>query len=171
MLRVNLDSLEVEARIDLWATVAIDGVTEERQYLLSFTIVGSAHVGFTIMDESYSTSLPYLKPVAAFREFLMSEIRRLRQEIESSSMAKAENRSIEVSATLAGFSTYSMELAIFDETRALLGQTKRFIEKAMQDRKGGFNRELKIDPQLLKKALETLGEVPCTDKSVSVLEK
>ncbi len=171
MLGANLDSWEIEARIDLWATVAINGVVEEKQYLLSFTIVGSGHFGFTIMDESYSMSLPYLKPVAAFREFLMSEMKRLSQEIESPSMAKAENRPIEVSATLAGFGAFSLELASFSDTRALLGQVKRFVEKAMQDRKGGFGRELKVDPQLLKKALEALGQVPCTDTSFSVLEK
>lgn len=96
--------------------------------------------GEVMVTEEYSSLLPYLKPIEAFREALGQELHRLNSE-----MGYPVNL---------GIKEYLKELRSFSEIKSLVREVKSRINRM---------RPEKADPKVIRKIFDILEECPSVD--------
>lgn len=99
---------------------------QERWYpnllLLKLELEGEPYESWNISDD-YPALLPYMKPVAGFREYVVAQL-----EAFLETLPEGQQRS-RTSVLWMGIQAYIRELKEFDELRTVLGQARSEIER------------------------------------------
>lgn len=164
----DLDSGNKAAQVLCFADVLYDQREFQNILLLSLNIEGSQNDGWEVMEEFPFSLFPYMKPVKAFREFLAKSFFQYRE-----NLPEAEQRS-PWSPLWMGIGVYITDhLNAYDETRDLLSQVRREVEKLQRQQRNhrSFSSEQKQSMRdLAQSLLKVLGSQPRTEQPFSVRE-
>ncbi len=110
--------------------------------------------GEVYVDDEYANMIPYFKPVAAFRSFLISALPRLEHTMPGWCVGGIFNK---------GVAVYVRELSTYSDVKSLVGQAKTAVN--MLDAK-------KKDAETAARAvLSVLGKTPTTDMKFQVVTR
>ena len=159
---------DMAAHLQLFADIEYKGRLYEDIVLLTLEIEGHMEDGWHVMDE-FTHVLPYRKPVAAFRQYLIQELTRIRD-----TDPKVDNRSPSCPLWM-GIGTYIRELEKFDELQSLAGQAcnvTRFLQHEVRATSKFPNAARRADLEVrILKIIREAGKLPSVEELFKVIEQ
>ncbi len=110
--------------------------------------------GEIYVDDEYASMIPYLKPVAAFRSFLISALPRLERTMPGWCVGGIFNK---------GIAIYVGELSTFSDVKSLVSQAKTMANMLDAKKKGAETAARAV--------LSALGKTPTTDMKFQVVTR
>jgi len=149
------------AQIDLFADAKYDGCELKDVKFLTLEIEGTVGERWVVDDQS-PRFLPYLKPVAGYRKYLILQLQRILTELPEFSQRSAS------CPLWMGINTYISELKTFNELRSLTGQLRQSVESLQRHVKNNPSHEAPARKKL-NKMFEILDVVPATNRSFEAI--
>lgn len=142
------------AQIDFYADIEYDGQELKDTKVLSLEIEGDIGEQWVVDDQS-PRFLPYLKPVAGYRNYFVKQLGQILTELPESSWCSPS------CPLWMGINTYIKELEKFGEIRSLAGQLRSLAERVQRQVKNNSSLEESITNKL-EDAIQVLGGIAVT---------
>ena len=148
-------------QLELRADIEYQGQRHSDVIFLLLEIGGSMDTDWWVNDQ-FPAFLPYLKPVKAFRQYLIDQLQAILLQLPEASQQSP------FCPLWMGIGTYIAMLENFNETRSLIAQLKQEVERLLRDNKRneGVSEEAML--KKLQEVFEVLGVEPKTEQLFEV---